>query len=287
MKQKVLTIIGIIVFALLCFNGEVKAATVEPAKQTIYALDPDTAKKYNLTIPANCPKSYKITVKGNTGKPTFTPDGSYSEYALTVDENGNVTPKLHDVYWVGHGTVQEYEYGTFKVKVTVDGQTHYSEVTIKNYTTYYAENVMKDYISKNITSSMTEYEKLEKICEFVCSYDYSASSSSYTGMILSGGGDCWASTNTIVYMCKQLGIYAHSRYAVNDAGAGSGHRNALVYADGKYYIAEAGFNEKAPRYHYIAETCGWGYTVKSDGTLKLTQYDGKETNVKIPEKIRK
>lgn len=101
MKQKLLTIIGIIFFALLCFSSEAKAATIEPTKQTIYAINPSAAKKYNLKIPANCPQSYKINVKGNTGNPSFKVEGTNASSAISVDANGNVTPKLHEIYLVG------------------------------------------------------------------------------------------------------------------------------------------------------------------------------------------
>lgn len=291
MKNKILFTLSILIFALICWCGTAKAATVTPAKQTIYAMEKEIQEKYNITIPSNYPQTYTIKVTGNSGKPTFTPDGYKAEQALTVDANGKVTPRTQKTTIVSSsGTTvrEEYEYGTFKIKVTVDGKTYYSEVTIEYYPTIHAENILNKYINENIKpKNLTGKQKLEEICKYVAhTYNYSTSASGYTSMVLTGGGDCWASTSMIIYMCEQLGITAYSRYAANDSGAGSGHRNAMAYVDGKYYELEAGYSMSQPRpYKVIERISEWGYQTKSDGTLKITQYDGKDTNLKIPEKI--
>lgn len=289
MKQKLFITLGIFLLALLCFAGKAKAATVTPTKTTVYAMDGREAEAYKekiKSIPANFPQSYTIKVAGNKTTPIFEVEGEDGKEAINVDKNGKVTLKEHSVNYVGYGVYKEYEYGTFKIKITVDGQTLYSTVTVESYPRYYAESIIDKYLKENIKPGMSGYEKIQKICEFVCSYDYSTKASGYTSMILTGGGDCWASTNTIVYMCKELGIESYSRFAANDPGAGNGHRNAMAYVDGKYYEIEAGYNAKAPRPYNIKESSGWTYRLKEDGTIILTQYDGKETNIKVPEKLR-
>lgn len=289
MKQKLFIAISIFLLALLCFSGKTKAATVTPSKTTIYAMGERAAEVYKekiKSIPANIPQSYTIKVTGNKETPKFEVEGEAGKEAIEVDQNGKVTPKTHTVSYSNYGVYKEYDFGTYKVKITVDGQTLYSEVTLESYPQYYAESIMDKYLKENIKPGMSGREKLVKICEFICSYDYSASASSYTSMILTGGGDCWASTSTVVYMCNKIGIEAYSRFAANDPGAGNGHRNAMAFVDGKYYMVEAGYNEKAPRMYSISETYPWTYRVKEDGTLRLTQYDGKETNIIVPEKLR-
>lgn len=291
MKNKILLTIGIILFALICWCGTAKATTVTPAKQTIYAMEKDVQEEYNITIPSNYPQTYTIKVTGASGKPTFTPADSKARDALSVDANGKVTPKTQKTTIIspsGSTVREEYEYGTFKIKVTVDGQTLYAEVTIKDYAVEHAENILNNYVDTNIKNkNLTGKQKLDKICEYVAhTYDYSTEASGYVGMVLTGGGDCWASTSMIIYMCERLGITAYSRFAANDAGAGSGHRNAMAYVDGKYYELEAGYSMSQPRpYNVIERISEWDYQTKSDGTLKITQYDGKDTNLRVPEKI--
>jgi hypothetical protein len=58
-------------------------------------------------------------------------------------------------------------------------------------------------------------------------------------MVIYEGGDCWASTATIIRLCNMVGIKAHGRSASRDSGAGSGHQNAIALINGKYYISEA------------------------------------------------
>lgn len=72
-------------------------------------------------------------------------------------------------------------------------------------------------------------------------------------MIIMKGGDCWASTDAIIALCNKVGIKAHSRNANRDAGAGSGHMNAVAKIGNSYYICEAGYDEKAPRDYNIAK----------------------------------
>ena len=55
------------------------------------------------------------------------------------------------------------------------------------------------------------------------------------------GGDCWASSYTILNLCEKAGIKAHLRYAANDPGSDSDHRNVAALVDNKVYIGEAGY----------------------------------------------
>ena len=54
---------------------------------------------------------------------------------------------------------------------------------------------------------MTEYQKLEAITNYVAdTYNYSPDYSSGISMIISGGGDCWASCDLIMSLCDLVGI---------------------------------------------------------------------------------
>lgn len=126
-------------------------------------------------------------------------------------------------------------------------------VHTKNYAVEYSQKVMHDYLEANITDSMTEYEKAEMCCKFVASYEYGTLYTSYTGMIITGAGDCIASTNTLIYMLNYLGIPAMQRDAANDPGAGNGHVNVITKLDGVYYVLDAGLEEPAPRGYVMGD----------------------------------
>jgi len=96
-------------------------------------------------------------------------------------------------------------------------------------------------------------------------------------------GDCWGSTNTIVFLSKKLGIDAYGRRGSYDSGAGATHRNAVAYINGSYYIAEAGVNEPKPRTAFIREE-PLGFSLQGS---TIYQYDGKNSTVRIPSVIGK
>ena len=286
---KKLCISLIFVFSILViFNIKSNAAiSVEKTSVDIYQIDGYISKAYSVTLPSEYPTTYQIKINGTTEKAKY--EVIEGQDIVSVSENGLVEPKYQNVTYVGGsitGTYKKYEYGTAKIKVTVAGSTFNITINVINYVNYYSKNVLQEYINKNITSNMSNLDKLKKICEFVASYDYSANASSYQGMILSGGGDCWASSYCIIEMCNMVGLKSQLRYAAIDPGAGSGHRNVSVLIDGKVYIAEAGYNEKAPRYYSVTEQpYGLYYSTRADGTINIRQYNGFDGNIVIPEEI--
>lgn len=101
---------------------------------------------------------------------------------------------------------------------------------------------------------MTEKEKAEICCKYVAeNYDYGEVYTSYTGMVISGAGDCIASSRTIVYMLEKLGIKCTMHDGSADGGAGSGHQNVAANLDGKYYILDAGIVGEKPRGYVMTE----------------------------------
>ncbi len=249
---------------------------------TIYYLTEEN-QEY-LTVPDTIPQSYQITLDGEYESVRFTTPSRY----IAVDENGLVTPVGFEVYNLSTGeTTIDYQAGTYYVTAYADSETFTYEITLSDYAEYYANAVIDTYMDANITDDMTVYEKLTKICEFVASYDYSVYHSDRISMIVTGeGGDCWASTATVNYMCNLLGMRARTRRATEDPGAGSGHRNSIVEADGKLYIVDAGYAGTAPRgYHIKEQTSAFTYTILSDNTLQITEYFGFDPDVTVPETI--
>lgn len=258
----------------------------------LYALDSGYTEK--LSIPSDFAQNYQIQVTGSSANAVFKVlEGD----SVTVSSDGVITPVKTvwykwENYWSnmsdGTGTQAtrtSYTYGESVIEVTTAEKVFQVSVNVVSYAQYYAEQQMENYIAANIDDTMTTFEKVDAICQYVASFDYDANYSSAISMIVCGGGDCWASTSLILAMCSKLDIPAYSRYGAGDPGAGSGHMNCLVDIDGTVYMAEAGFAMTAPRYYSLTPCGEFSYTFLSDGTIEIRQYEGLHTDVIVPETI--
>ena len=269
---------------------------VNSTEVALYGLD-KWAEDY-LTVPENMATSFQLVVSGPSN-PTYK---VISGGTVEVNSDGLITPKYNLTYWynnVGYSKPIEGmeptkitktgNYGESTVRVTAGDQSVDVTVSFQNYASIYADQVMEQYIAENIKPSMTAREKVEQACKFAASYDYSGSYSSAVRMIICGGGDCWASTDAIIRICEKLGMKAWLRNGNRDAGAGSGHMNAMVEAEGMYYEAEAGYVGTAPRYYSVKERTSLYsyYYYNSYEGIEIYQYDGPEKIAvhKIPEEI--
>lgn len=269
---------------------------VNKQKVILYGID-SWAEQY-LTIPSKYNQKFQLKVTGASNVQYSVVTGD----SVSVTSSGLIKPVYSTWYWyggIGYSIKQgdDYDsvsssgkYGKSVIKVESGNKSCLVTVIFKNYANCYANNITNKYIQDNIKSSMSVKEKLEKICKFVCKYNYSVSASSRVSMIVSGGGDCWASTDTIIYMCKKLGIKSWERNGNRDFGAGSGHKNAMVYDSKKkiYYEVEAGYSGNAPRaYNITLRKSLFSYRIK-DGGIEVYQYDGPEKKTGkliVPQKI--
>ena len=162
-----------------------------------------------------------------------------------------------------------------------------STFSCKTYANTDVEKVLQDFIDNNITSDMSDYDKLVAITKYTAeNYEYKEGYTSYSSMIRNGGGTCLASTSMICKLCSMVGIDCRSRSGAKESGAGSAHVNAIALIDGKYYVAEAGYNHPKPRpYNVYEEPMGYMYRVTKDNTVTIEQYDGFDENVIVPSKI--
>ena len=243
-----------------------------------------------LQIPKDRLKLYQIP-EGSTGKYRVTSGSS-----VTVNTFGTITPRNTTWYWYGgFGStsrdpnkeptkiVVEYTEGTSVVTATIGDKSYKITVTVKDYAKEYVENEVDTYIKKNVTVQKTLVDKLKAITAYPAQFPYNGSYYGYMDMIIFKGGDCWASSGTINYMCQKVGIKSHVRYAVNDAGSGSGHRNVAALIDGKIYIAEAGFGYSTPNRPYSVTERNVGYSYKSSAAgLTIYQYDGYDEEITVP-----
>lgn len=263
--------------------------TINATEATIYGMSSDYDG--TLTIPGNT--TFQIKVSGAKSVKYSVKSGS----TASVDSNGLVSVSYTTWYWYGYTattakpddmtgiTVERSMYeGDTVINVNADGTVFTVTVHVKDYSNEYADKVIDDYIKKNITSGMTDYEKVCAAAKMAADYNYDYRYQSYQDMIIHGGGDCWASTNLIIAVSKKLGFDAWIRNGNRDAGAGSGHRNALVEGkDGKLYEAEAGYGVAAPRPYNVKERTSL-FSTRTNytyGGLEVYQYDGKE----IPETL--
>lgn len=271
--------------------------TINSTDVKLYAIDSwVTSADPDFTIPENCAGSFQLKVTGASNVRYSVQSGSVS-----VSSDGLIKPTGTTWYWTGNvGTTiptenadkitKTYKYGKSVIKVVADNTTFTVNVSVEDYAEIYANNIMDSYIAENITDDMTTYEKLSKICEFVAhNYDYSPYYSGCTSMIISGGGDCWASTYTIIEMAKKIGYTAWVRNGNRDVGSGSGHRNALVQDGYTYYECEAGYAYSKPRpYNVTKRNSLFSYSTTTNG-INVYQYDGLDddeiTFLEVPETI--
>ncbi len=288
-KRRVLA--GILAWVLVLTSltwpaGIFEVTTAEAADEityadsiTIYGMD----SKYEevLSIPTDYALSYQIEDEDAI---------SYFVYkgnAVTVSEDGLIEAGYAYSYSSSGERATSLLGGEAVVEVTTYTDVYYIYVTVVDYTDVYVDSVIEEFISENITSDMTDMELMRAICSFPASYDYNTSYSSAKGMILYGGGTCWASTDLIVETCEKLGITAWWRDGSKDSGSGSAHVNAMVEYNGSYYELEAGYSGTAPRSYYVKErTSLFSYTYTNG--IEVYQYDGYVTEpyeLEIPETI--
>ncbi len=299
----------VLMVAILCcvlgvsheaYAEENASPSVVETEGNIYALS-DWASEY-ISIPSSYLQSFQIQVLNATNV-------SYRVYngdSVEVSKTGLVTPKIVTYYWQDMGSystatttpeegveyykiTNEISFGTSIIEVIADGKRFQVTVKLCDYSVTYADKVIDDFIRDNFTDEMTIEETLEEICAYPASYNYSGSYSSYSGMIVSGGGDCWASSSLILKLCERLGIEAKIRNGNRDLGAGSGHMNVLaIIGDGDYYELEAGFAGEAPRYYSVTHRTSLFSYYNTTGGICVYQYDGditSDTVLIVPEKI--
>ena len=274
------------------FTGDIPAAgtseketDVESTEIYLYAMN-DTYSSV-ISMPDTMQTSYQIQTSGKN--PVYT---VVSGYTAKVSETGLVTPKMQYVTYVdknGNDVKSQWEYmfGETLISVQDGNSTVYYKFILKDYAEYYAEQKMDTFLKENITAEMSDYKKVETIARWLANnFNYSQYHSGYTGLMLDGGGDCWANTSAVNYMCEKLGLTVYARYAANDPGAGSGHRNSVVIIDGERYLVDCGYTGNAPRHYELSKMdYDYSYEILNDGTLRLYQYEGTDTNIVVPDTI--
>ncbi|MBQ9762133.1 MAG: leucine-rich repeat domain-containing protein [Oscillospiraceae bacterium] len=276
-------------------NAAQQTIIIDPTTDTdgsIYAMDEWAAEYISI------PDSYAGSIQLKAPEASRVYFYLLSGDSVTVSNTGLVTPSVTTWYWYssGYGSTwlnpdlevveitTEYDFGISVVRVMADDVTYDVTIEVHDYATTYADQIIDNYIAENITDDMTTEQLLDAVCRFPASFNYSASYSSATGMIVTGGGDCWASTGLILEVCDRIGIEAKARNGNKDPGAGSGHRNALItISEGEYYELDAGYSGSAPRYYSVSRRNSLYCYSSTSGGIKIYQYDGDLTGIDILE----
>ena len=252
---------------------------------TLYVLG--SAYSDYLTIPEDKPTEFQLSADDGEIVRCKIKSGS----SVNVTSGGLVTPKSRTIYWNGglgtstptgqEGETVEvrYETGDSVVTVFTADTTYDVNIHVLDYSVVYADKVIDDYLAANYNEDMDFEEKLDVITKMPATYNYSAYYSGYVGMIVSGGGDCWASSSLILRECEKVGISARIRNGNRDPGAGSGHKNVLATDGEKYYELEAGYgSDTLPRPYSVRRRSSLYCMKSTDDGYTVYQYDGIESD---------
>lgn len=109
-----------------------------------------------------------------------------------------------------------------------------------------AQQIIADYIAKNIPNGIADVSKMDKVAAYVASFTYDKSNSDPYLMVLNGSGNPSASAKLAVYMLEQVGLTAKIRYAYSEneeipmKTATSMATTAVRLGDGSVYLLYIG-----------------------------------------------
>ena len=246
-----------------------------------------TTKSYMdyMVFPEEYPTSFQLP-EGSSA--TYTKVGTWDEDRqyetassayINITENGLIEA-LPGYKFEGCGTSGNV--ATFKVKPN-ESEPYTVIVTLEDYAMIYFYQLVDEFIDSRICPDMTTMEKVKAIASFIGNeHDYNANYSSPVSMMITGGGDCWASAGLVCVLCERLSIPAASQALV---ARNEGHRNAVVWIDGECYVVETGYAGKKPRGYSIERIQSYKYTKLNDGTIRLSRFYGIEQDLVIPEEV--
>ena len=150
---------------------------------------------------------------------------------------------------------------------------------------------LQEILDSILTENMSGAEKVEAIAKYVGeTYVYDPEGQTYDYILQNGGGDCWAATDLIVHLANRAGLRAAYHDASHDPGPvlyGYQHICAQIFADGEYYIADAGMDDDSDMQYFVYELGADPYRIQEngDGTVTARTYAGFDKDVVVPEII--
>ena len=230
----------------ISFSVEEGASSWDTYVATLYA-----SKIYNTKTVTPYVYNMYLWDAGNgmtmgSGDINDVPEGKEYQVEKTVDSGTyTINANWYDVDEKGNRVLDEAGQPikhTQKIVITVKGGT-YNEAQNQAKAEFKekVDNIAENVIDHN--DSLNDEQKFWNIANYVCgTYGYGKS---YTaeGMLNTGTGDCWASTELIREIVTRYG-YDSIKFSCNFLPmSASGHANALVYSpeNDKYYMLEAGY----------------------------------------------
>lgn len=188
--------------------------------------------------------SYQFEVTGTTQNVRKWSISGDKSYCFNITDNGLVTALKCPA--------QKDDTFTADVEAMLDdGTVVKAAVSVKSEVAEAADKMMSDFQNTYITSDMTEYQKLDKICWYI-NYDthYKVGQNDAYALLIKKEGDCMASRWLVCTMARNVGLRACACGQIDD------HGRALVYADGVIYLVITGYAGEPPRYYEIRECKG-------------------------------
>lgn len=162
---------------------------------------------------------------------TGTTDGDYLRWQLGyVAITSAVIAHTGNGYYYYNLTLEPLYYTTKAQEKKVDG-------------------VINSFVNSVDTNSLTDYEVIKKIHDFICSktkYDYGADNTTYYsysayGTLVYGKSVCQGYANAFYRICRELGY--KSRIVTSDPAVGC-HAWNIVQLDGKYYFVDCTWDDE-------------------------------------------
>ncbi len=166
-----------------------------------------------------------------------------------------------------------------------------SNISINAQATDSYDTELQEILDNILTEGMTGAEKVEAITKYVGeTYVYDANGQTYDYILQNGGGDCWATTDMIVHLAELAGLRAVYHDASRDPGPilySWQHICTQIFADGNFYLADAGFADDSPVQYYVIPLGDEPYRIQEneDGTVTARTYAGFDTAVVVPETL--
>ena len=221
--------------------------------------------------------------------------------SVAVNKYGTITPRNHTEYCYGIWCLSEkiegktpdrteLKFSTGGSTVTViEGNNSYKiSIYVRDYSQVYVEPFLRDYIETTVKSKENDLEKFKSIVEYAAQYPYEVGNGGYVDLVLFKKSDDWGSCNTINHLCAYIKtIRCNTRFAGNDPDKNTGHLNIVALIDGKFYIADVGYDEsnniKRP-WSVTERNIGFSYIPSENGII-IYQYDGYDRDINVPSTI--
>jgi hypothetical protein len=245
------------------------------------------------------PDSYRTSIQiKNATKADMIYLDTLCEKYLKVTTNGTLTANYENA--IPSASNQEYIYDCIRIyykQKYVTIQIHIMDYDLE-WQDKYVYNTIAEYVNSHTDNSMTDYEKMCVISEWLQTFPYECPGASpYEILTGAGGGDCWTFPYLVNHIADYMGWRHKTRWAYGDSGASETHRNSILELDGKLYIFDTGTQQRKSNTRLWDVSAGdpkgkTAYVCYDDFLcyeystgIAIYQYLGFDDNIVIPDEI--